>query len=655
VGDPDALFDDPSSWKAEFLIGALITDMEVSLCYEYIGKAKGEMYMKVDWQVYSRLDRKVVYKTTTEGSFKIDESRAEAYMDLFVNAFGAATQNLLADQKFYALLSTETKTDSAKTKFERVFIVNKAPFNSQIESTINDVKMSVVTVFAGDVHGSGFFIDSRGYVLTSAHVVGGAKFVKIKLATGRELLGEVLRKNSRTDIALVMVDEENMVTLPINEKELNIGATVCAIGSPIDQNYSSTLTKGVLSAYRSVEGMTIIQSDVNILPGNSGGPLTDQNGNAVGICSRGIAFGIAGLNFFIPINNALSALNINMVSTMAEAREAAKREKETWQASVEDDKKSAIEREVSYWDTIKDSEDISKFEDYLTKYPDGTFAELARSKIDELSHLKLAVFPWYVKIGAVSKYVDDEDAKERAIDALKQALSSNDIFVPTHSNYKLGKEYKTKLISLNMLPGGDINELWRKKSSSSRRSPNIDLVCKLGKQLKVDIVLLYSIRGTWRFSANIYFVNVNTRKVFTRSNELYHYTYEDEIIKFTKKSFMEFEKQLPIQKKGKRAKAETKQVAFNPKEPWTGKWRITGGEHGVMHLNLKQTGETVKYIKGSSHNLRGKVEGNRLKGWYDELQTVVRVDLTISQDKMSFKGKEVIFKRTSKLTGEREG
>jgi hypothetical protein len=153
-------------------------------------------------------------------------------------------------------------------------------------------------------------------MLTSAHVVKGAKFIKIRLVTDREILGEVLRRNPRLDVALVKAGEQNMVPLPVNEKELNIGAPVCAIGSPLDKSFSSTFTKGVLSAYRTTEGMTFIQSDVNVLPGQSGCPLVDQKGNAVGICVTGVLLGgaPAGLNFFVPINHALNALNIEMVS-----------------------------------------------------------------------------------------------------------------------------------------------------------------------------------------------------------------------------------------------------------------------------------------------------------------------------------------------------
>jgi len=316
VGDPDALFDDPSSWKAEFLIGAIVTDIDMSICSSVVG-LKGEIYLEVNWQVYSRLDRKVVYKTKTEGSYEVTEATDQTLDDLVLYAFGMATQNLLADPKFYALLAGETQVAAlSPASFNKLILAKCAPFKKQIEKTINDVRPGVVTVFAGEGHGSGFFIDAEGHLFTAAHVVRSAKFIKIKLVTGREILGEVLRINPQMDIALIKVSEQNMVPLPINERELNVGVPVYAIGSPLDQMLGSTVTRGILSAYRTVKGRTFIQSDVNILPGNSGCPLVDQKGNAIGVCVSAVFLGQApaGLNFFVPINHALDALNIEMVA-----------------------------------------------------------------------------------------------------------------------------------------------------------------------------------------------------------------------------------------------------------------------------------------------------------------------------------------------------
>jgi S1-C subfamily serine protease len=317
VGDPEALFDDPSSWQAEFLIGAIVTDIDMSICSSLMG-LKGEIYLEVNWQVYSRLDRKVVYKTKTEGSHEVTEPTDQTLDDLVLYAFGMATQNLLADPKFYALLAGETQVAApSPALFNKLILAKCAPFKKQIEKTINDVRLGVVTVFAGEGHGSGFFIDAEGHLFTSAHVVRSAKFIKIKLVTGREILGEVLRKNPQMDIALIKVSEQNMVPLPINERELNVGVPVYAIGSPLDQMLGSTVTRGILSAYRTLKGRTFIQSDVNILPGNSGCPLVDQKGNAIGVGVSAVFLGEApaGLNFFVPINHALAALNIEMVAS----------------------------------------------------------------------------------------------------------------------------------------------------------------------------------------------------------------------------------------------------------------------------------------------------------------------------------------------------
>ena len=315
VGDPEALFDDPSSWEAEFLIGAMVTDMDMSICSSPLG-VKGEIYLEVNWQVYSRLDRKVVYKTKTEGSHEVTEPTDQTLDDLVLYAFGMATQNLLADQKFYALLAGDTMIAApGSSLFNKLILAKSAPFKKHIEKTINDVRLSVVTVFAGEGHGSGFFIDAEGHLFTSAHVVRTAKFIKIKLVTGREILGEVIRKNPQIDIALIKVSEQNMMPLPINERELNVGVPVYAVGSPLDQMLGSTVTKGILSAYRSLKGKTFIQSDVNILPGNSGCPLVDQKGNVIGVGVSAVFIGQApaGLNFFVPINHALDALNVEMV------------------------------------------------------------------------------------------------------------------------------------------------------------------------------------------------------------------------------------------------------------------------------------------------------------------------------------------------------
>jgi len=317
VGDPDALFEDPSTWKAEYLVAGLIKSMKANICYPMAGfgdftQSKGEASLSVQWQVYSRLSRKVEYKVTTEGYGEVTDSQPDGEIDIFLNAFSQATRNLLAEPGFHDLITGQGLRAEAKIARDTILLDSRPLFVDPIADHINDIRLNVVTVFAGDSHGSGFFIDQKGHLLTNEHVVRTAKFVKIKLTTGREILGEVLATNPIRDVALLKSEETSLKGLPTKGDPLNIGSEVFAMGSPLDEEYSSTLSRGIISAYRSEDGLDFIQSDVNVLPGSSGGPLLDENGNVIGITVKGRFFNeaIAGLNFFVPIKDALDKLNI---------------------------------------------------------------------------------------------------------------------------------------------------------------------------------------------------------------------------------------------------------------------------------------------------------------------------------------------------------
>jgi len=317
VGDPDALFEDPSEWKAELLVAGMIKAITANICYPLSGwgnytDSKGEAYLKVEWQIYSRLDREVVYTTTTEGSSKVKETMSTGTLDIMLNAFAIATQNLLADQGFHDLVVRKSDDEEIKPAGDEIRIIPIANFEKPLTDNINDVRASVVTIYAGDGHGSGFFISKKGYLLTNEHVVREANFVKVQLATGREILGDVIKVNSKRDVALIKVEESKVMALPIKNGELNIGNEVYAIGSPLAEDLKTSVSKGIISAYRVRDNLKYIQSDVTILPGSSGGPLLDENGNVVGVSVSNIIFlgTPSGINFFIPIQDALFALNI---------------------------------------------------------------------------------------------------------------------------------------------------------------------------------------------------------------------------------------------------------------------------------------------------------------------------------------------------------
>ncbi len=179
------------------------------------------------------------------------------------------------------------------------------------------LQAAVVTVQLQGSHGSGFFISRDGYLLTNQHVVQDNKFVTIKLTTGRQMPGEVLRSHKARDVALVKVNKSAMAALPLQLESPDVLAEVYAVGTPLREAYSTTISKGIVSAYRAFDDLKLIQSDAAIHGGSSGGALVDRFGNVVAISvsifTESAAKVGTSINFFIPIADALKFLAIELV------------------------------------------------------------------------------------------------------------------------------------------------------------------------------------------------------------------------------------------------------------------------------------------------------------------------------------------------------
>ncbi|MDC3248124.1 serine protease [Gammaproteobacteria bacterium] len=316
VGDPNALFEDPDMSKAELLVGGSITSLEANFCYPNIGygdsvTAKGGAFMEIDWQVYNTLDRKVVFQTSTKGSYESQDAKRDGTFLTFSTAFANATQNLMAEPGFYNLVTRPI--DFAEVQNFKPIDTNLndlSLFKDKIQTNNDRVAQAVVTVRTNSGHGSGFFIGNKGYIISNEHVVSGAKFVKIITSTGREILGEVVRTDKARDLALITVGEAR-IGLPLNKSSGVVGQDVYAAGSPLLESFNLTITKGIYSSLRvSDRGFELIQSDVQVAPGSSGGPLLDDNGNVIGVTVSGIGRGEMGINFFVPAKDLEKYLGI---------------------------------------------------------------------------------------------------------------------------------------------------------------------------------------------------------------------------------------------------------------------------------------------------------------------------------------------------------
>ena len=160
--------------------------------------------------------------------------------------------------------------------------------------------------------GSGFIIESNGFILTNAHVVEGATTIYVTLTDKREFKAKLIGADKRTDVALVKIEATGLPRLTIGDSsKVRVGEWVLAIGSPF--GLENTVTACIVSAKSRDTGdyLPFIQTDVAVNPGNSGGPLLNTRGEVVGINSQifSRSGGYMGISFAIPMDEAMRVSN----------------------------------------------------------------------------------------------------------------------------------------------------------------------------------------------------------------------------------------------------------------------------------------------------------------------------------------------------------
>ena len=163
--------------------------------------------------------------------------------------------------------------------------------------------------------GSGVIVTKDGYILTNNHVVDGAKQVKVTLPDGRAFTAKVVGRDSKTDIAVVKIDADNLPVLPMaDSKNVKVGDVVLAVGNPF--GVGQTVTEGIVSGKdRGNMGIEdyedFIQTDAAINPGNSGGALVDIEGRLIGINTAIVSGsgGSQGVGFAIPSDLARNVMD----------------------------------------------------------------------------------------------------------------------------------------------------------------------------------------------------------------------------------------------------------------------------------------------------------------------------------------------------------
>ena len=172
----------------------------------------------------------------------------------------------------------------------------------------------------GIASGSGFIVSPDGYILTNNHVVDGATEVTVRLLDRREFRAKVVGRDPNTDVAVLKIPATGLTAAPLGNSDASrVGEWVLAIGNPLGENLTFTVTQGIISAKgRALQlpGQTqqsiqdFIQTDAAINPGNSGGPLVNVSGEVIGINSaiESPTGYNAGYGFAVPINLARAVM-----------------------------------------------------------------------------------------------------------------------------------------------------------------------------------------------------------------------------------------------------------------------------------------------------------------------------------------------------------
>ena len=162
---------------------------------------------------------------------------------------------------------------------------------------------SVVTIAANDGHGSGCIIDPNGLIISNHHVVNDTSLQYIVyFNNGTTAEAEILRYHPIFDLALLKVDTTGLRPFALNlSQSINVGEEAYAMGTPYDIDLGASVTKGIISGKRKDGERTLIQTDVSISPGNSGGALIDSEGTLIGVINEKVlGLGVEGIGFAIP-------------------------------------------------------------------------------------------------------------------------------------------------------------------------------------------------------------------------------------------------------------------------------------------------------------------------------------------------------------------
>ncbi len=266
------------------------------------------------WTMKDNLSKETIMEKsfTTVSDIIVGNSSNNLYRKGFVNALTKAMVQMMQHDEFPPLMTDKrVKVKSLMEGWSEIAIT-PGKYTTQ---KIGVSSKSVATVKTKEGHGSGVFISGDGYLVTNLHVTGQqTEDLEIILSDGVKLKGKVVRSNPVYDLSLVKVEDFKGKPMALSaSREIELGSTVFAIGTPEDLELGQTVTRGIVSSKRVFNNVDYIQTDVSINHGNSGGALLNENSELIGVVNAKIVgTGVEGVGFAIPSYYIPEALKLRV-------------------------------------------------------------------------------------------------------------------------------------------------------------------------------------------------------------------------------------------------------------------------------------------------------------------------------------------------------
>lgn len=276
----------------------------------------------IAWELRPAADAPVMYRVVTRGiggdRGRGDEATREAIKDA---AARLVARPRFAERELVAPVAPPPSWTGALTVKQCDRKALKLP------TDMDQALHATVVISSGNSMGSGVLVSPDGWVLTAAHVIGATGTPTVRTRGGTSAPATVVRIDRGHDLALLRTTVGDGACLAPQLSVAPPGTEVFAVGSPLGQGLEFSVSKGVISGVREVEGRRFLQTDASVNAGNSGGPLLDETGKIVGIVSWKVAGrGLEGIAFGVPTDSALKRLDFVFGDTSTEGASEGARE-----------------------------------------------------------------------------------------------------------------------------------------------------------------------------------------------------------------------------------------------------------------------------------------------------------------------------------------